>query len=213
MSKTDLSRRALIAGAAALAAIPVAAQSADGPSIPNVEAPPDAELVALGEHFENLLREYVAVDLRKAPLERSARAEVQARLGLREFSDTFSNDQKAKKLFRRICSRNGARAAAKRKDKLADEMCSTEERIIEAEASTLGGLRAKALVAFWEACGSLIHGEPDFDSETFRSLFYATAAMTGLVPLVQEIEAWNAVRSAEWQRDYDAHRSAKAVTS
>jgi hypothetical protein len=58
MSKAHLSRRTVIAGAAALSTtvITVAAQGANGPP----EAHPDAELIALGAHFENLLREYTS---------------------------------------------------------------------------------------------------------------------------------------------------------
>ena len=52
---------------------------------------------------------------------------------------------------------------------------------------------AKALVALWEALPShaFHHGAFEFrdDGEASRSLFDAVAGMTGLTPLVRELEA------------------------
>jgi hypothetical protein len=67
------------------------------------------------------------------------------------------------------------------------------EEIIAAPATSLGGLRAKALVALWEAlpAHAFHHGAFEFrdDGEASRSLFEAVAGMTGLLPLVRELEA------------------------
>ena len=59
------------------------------------------------------------------------------------------------------------------------------EKIIAASATSLGGLRAKALVALWQAypahashAGAFEFGD---DGEASRSLFDAVAEMTGMV--------------------------------
>jgi hypothetical protein len=67
------------------------------------------------------------------------------------------------------------------------------EEIIAAPATSLGGLRAKALVALWEAlpASAFHHGAFEFrdDGEASRSLFDAVAEMTDLMPMVRELEA------------------------
>jgi hypothetical protein len=62
------------------------------------------------------------------------------------------------------------------------------EEIIAAPATSLGGLRAKALVALWEIHASH-EGAFAFRDDGSRSLFEAVAVMTGLSPLVRELEA------------------------
>jgi hypothetical protein len=64
------------------------------------------------------------------------------------------------------------------------------EEIIAAPATSLGGLRAKALVALWEALPKSASHQGAFDfPDASRSLFEAIAGMTGLLPLVRELEA------------------------
>ena len=64
------------------------------------------------------------------------------------------------------------------------------EEIIAARATSLGGLRAKALVALWEALPASASRDGAFDfPDASRSLFDAVAEMTGLTPLVRELEA------------------------
>jgi hypothetical protein len=69
-------------------------------------------------------------------------------------------------------SQSSAPAATRRKPALAEE-------IIAASATSLGGLRAKALVALWEAlpASAFHHGAFEFrdDGEASRSLFDAAA--------------------------------------
>ena len=56
--------------------------------------------------------------------------------------------------------------------------------------TSLGGLRAKALVALWEALPATASHQGAFDfPDASRSLFEAVAGMTGLLPLVRELEA------------------------
>jgi hypothetical protein len=63
------------------------------------------------------------------------------------------------------------------------------EEIIAAPATSLGG--AKALVALWEAYPTHASHEGTFEfrDDASRSLFEAVAVMTGLSPLVRELEA------------------------
>jgi hypothetical protein len=88
--------------------------------------------------------------------------------------------------------RNGGRAAEKRMTALFDDMEPLAEAIKDAAASSLGGLRAKALVLLFEVRpGSAHHeGALEFadDGGASRSLFYAAAELTGLTPMVREIE-------------------------
>ena len=67
------------------------------------------------------------------------------------------------------------------------------EEIITAPATSLDGLRAKALVVLWEAlpASAFHHGAFQFrdNGEASRSLFDAVAGMTTLMPMVREFEA------------------------
>src|SRR6266481_177761 len=138
---------------------------------------PDAELVALGERFEKFLLEYMDAWLEWAPLMRAARAEV---------GDDIA-------VLTTAIERTGCDAAQARMSKLERDMQPLAEEIVAAPATSLGGLRAKALVALWEAlpAHAFHHGAFEFrdDGEASRSLFEAVAMMTGLMPLVRELEA------------------------
>ncbi len=138
---------------------------------------PDAELVALGERFEKFLLEYMDAWLEWAPLMRAARAEV---------GDDIA-------VLATAIEHTGCDAAQARMSELERDMQPLAEEIIAAPATSLGGLRAKALVALWEAlpAHAFHHGAFEFrdDGEASRSLFEAVAMMTGLMPLVRELEA------------------------
>jgi hypothetical protein len=140
-------------------------------------ANPDAELVARGERFEKFLLEYMDAWLEWAPLMRAARAQVGDEIAV---------------LITAI-ERTGCDAAQARMSELERDMQPLAEEIIAAPATSLSGLRAKALVALWEALPShaFHHGAFEFrdDGEASRSLFDAVAGMTGLTPLVRELEA------------------------
>jgi hypothetical protein len=89
--------------------------------------------------------------------------------------------------------RNGCDVAQARMSELERDMQPLAEKIIAASATSLGGLRAKALVALWQAypahashAGTFEFGD---DGEASRSLFDAVAEMTGLTPMVRELEA------------------------
>ena len=140
-------------------------------------ANPDDELVALGERFEKFLLEYMDALLEWAPLMRAARAEV---------GDDIA-------VLTTAIERTGCDAAQACMSELERDMQPLAEEIIAAPATSLGGLRAKALVALWEAlpAHAFHHGAFEFrdDGEASRSLFDAVADMTGLTPLVHELEA------------------------
>src|SRR5215470_4473306 len=133
----------------------------------------DAELIALGERFEKLLLEYVDAWLAWAPLMRAARAEAEADIAT----------------LTAAIQRNGCDAAQARMSELERDMQPLAEEIIAAPATSLGGLRAKALVALWEAlpAHAFHHGAFEF-RDASRSLFDAVAEMTSLMPMVRELE-------------------------
>ena len=136
-----------------------------------------AELIAGGERFEKVLLEYMDAWLEWAPLMRTARAQV---------------DDDIAVLITAI-EHTGCDAAKAHMSELERDMQPLAEEIIAAPATSLGGLRAKALVALWEAlpAHAFHHGAFEFrdDGEASRSLFDAVAVMTGLMPLVRELEA------------------------
>src|SRR5438034_8323471 len=137
----------------------------------------DATLMALGERFEKLLREHMDAWLTWAPRMRAARAEVE--------DNTAS--------LAVAIQRSGCDVAQARISELEGDMQPLAEEIIAAPATSLGGLRAKALVALWEAllASAFHHGAFEFrdDGEASRSLFDAVAEMTTLMPMVRELEA------------------------
>src|SRR5256886_8771499 len=134
----------------------------------------DIALIALGERFEKLLLEYMDAWLEWAPLMRAARAQV---------GDDIA-------VLITAIERTGCDAAQARMSELERDMQALAEEIIAAPATSLSGLRAKALVAFWEALPATASHQGAFDfPDASRSLFEAVAGMTGLLPLVSELEA------------------------
>lgn len=138
-------------------------------------ANPDAELVARGERFEKLLLEHMDAWLTWAPRMRAARAEVE--------DNTAS--------LAVAIQRTGCDMVQVRMSEIERDMQPLAEEIIAAPATSLGGLRAKALVALWEAYPTHASHEGTFEfrDDGSRSLFEAVAVMTGLSPLVRELEA------------------------
>jgi hypothetical protein len=131
----------------------------------------DDELIVLGERFEKLLLEQMDAWLEWAPRMRAALAEV------RDNTATLAVAVK----------RTGCDVAQARMSELEQPIA---EEIIAAPAISVGGLRAKALVALWEAFPAHAAHQGAFDfQDASRSLFDAVAVMTGLMPLVSELEA------------------------
>jgi hypothetical protein len=134
----------------------------------------NAELIARGEQLERLLLEYVNAWLAWAPRMRAAHAEA---------SDNTASLAAA-------IQRHGCDLAQACMSELERDMQPLAEEIIAAPATSLSGLRAKALVALWEALPAHANHEGAFDfPDASRSLFEAVAGMTGLMPLVRELEA------------------------
>ena len=134
----------------------------------------DTELIALGEQLEGLLREYMDAWLEWAPRMRAAHAEAK---------DNTSALAVAAR-------RTGCDVAQERMSELEHDMQPLAEEIIAAPVTSLGGLRAKALVALWEALPATASHQGAFDfPDASRSLFEAVAGMTGLLRLVRELEA------------------------
>jgi hypothetical protein len=92
----------------------------------------DTKLIALGERFEKLLLEHILV---WAPRMRAALAEVRDNTAALAVA----------------IQRNGCDMAQARMSELERDMQPLAEEILAAAAASLVGLRAKALVALWEA--------------------------------------------------------------
>src|SRR5262249_28429976 len=86
--------------------------------------------------------------------------------------------------------RTGCDVAQARMSELERDMQPLAEEVIAAPATSLAGLRAKALVALWEALPANASHDGAFDfPDASRSLFDAVAEMIGLMPMVREFEA------------------------
>jgi hypothetical protein len=134
----------------------------------------DGELIALGERFEKLFLEYMDAWLAWAPRMRAALAE--------------ARDNTAALAV--AIQRNSCAVPQARMSELERDMQPLAEEIIAAPATSLGGLRAKALVALWEALPAHAAHAGAFEfRDASRSLFDAVAEMTGLMPMVRELEA------------------------
>jgi hypothetical protein len=75
--------------------------------------------------------------------------------------------QAAIRLLSRITERNGCDVASDRATALADEIEPLVDAIVAAEASTLAGLRTKALAALWEARPSSTYGGIEFPDDGY----------------------------------------------
>src|SRR5215831_14335423 len=134
----------------------------------------DGALIPLSERFEKLFLEYVDAWLAWAPRMRAALAE--------------AKDNTAALAV--AIQRNSCAVPQARMSELESDMQPLAEEIIAAPATSLGGLRAKALVALWEALPAHASHAGAFEfPDASRSLFDAVAEMTGLTPMVRELEA------------------------
>ena len=134
----------------------------------------DAALIALGERFEKLLLEHMDAWLEWAPRMRAAHAEAKDNVSALALA----------------IQRTGCGVVQARMSELERDMQPLAEEIIAAPVTSLSGLRAKALVALWEALPATASHQGAFDfPDASRSLFEAVAGMTDLLPLVRELEA------------------------
>jgi hypothetical protein len=107
----------------------------------------DAALIALGERFEKLLLEHIDAWLEWAPRMRAAHAEVRDNMAALAVA----------------IQRTGCDVAQARMSELERDMQPLAEEIIAAPATSLAGLRAKALVALWEALPANASHDGAFD--------------------------------------------------
>jgi hypothetical protein len=185
---THATRRAILAGAAAV--LPALAMPA--PAAP-VDNGTDAELIALGNRFEPLLAAYMTAIFEWAPLARTASEEFEAHPKfVAGYLATKRQRRAQSRLLNAIHKRNGCAAANDRMTALNEDMLPIAEAITDTAASSLGGLRAKVLVLLWETRPTTAdhEGQLEFadDGNASRSLFMAAAELTGLGPMVREIE-------------------------
>jgi hypothetical protein len=171
---SGLSRRLLMGGLVALPAatvgIPAAASTDDA----------DAELIALGREFEILVDSYY---IAREPW---ARAMVQRNDELdKRFGESLYRDHRAPEVnaaAEEIDARVGLREASDRLSAVWEEMEPLANAINAAPVNSIEGLRAKALVAFWEVA-PLGAGDAEFsfdDVYPFQQLFTAVAEVCGL---------------------------------
>jgi hypothetical protein len=182
MSKADISttpirsRRAVLANIATAAALPIAAAApaAAGKIL-------DAELIELGARFEPLVDRYYVARKRWSRSLVAAHAERD-----REFGDpperNCQDTPEIAAAFRDSCERLGADEADDVLSAIHQEMEPLAAAINAASVSSIEGLRAKALVAFWEVA-PLCAGNTEFsfeDAYPFQQLFTAVAEFCGL---------------------------------
>src|SRR5262249_46402060 len=132
----------------------------------------DAALIALGERFEKLLLEHMDAWLEWAPRMRAAHAEVRDNMAALAVA----------------IQRTGCDVAQACMSELERDMQPLAEEI-NCRADDIAR-RAAALVALWEALPANASHDGAFDfPDASRSLFDAVTEMTGLTPLVRELEA------------------------
>jgi hypothetical protein len=141
----------------------------------------DVELIELGARFEPLVDRYYVAQKRWSRSLAAAHAEHD-----REFGDpadrNYEYPPEIRAAFDESCERSGARDADDALSVIHDEMQPLANAINAASVNSIEGLRARALVAFWEVA-PLGMGETEFsfaDAYPFQQLFTAVAELCGL---------------------------------
>jgi hypothetical protein len=141
----------------------------------------DAELIELGIRFEPLVdRYYAARKIWAAAMIRS-HSERDQRFGPPE-DRGYRDRPDIRAACNEIYKRNGYDDAAARLHAIFKEMTPLANAINAASVTSIEGLRAKALVAFWEVA-PLAAGDAEFsfdDAWPFQQLFTAVAELCGL---------------------------------
>lgn len=158
--------------------------------------PADEKLVALGAKFEPLLREYFDARMKWAPLMSDAQAKRFAKYPLE--IDGKRNDaaydggskSKAHIFLTKMLEENGSDAADARASVVKNKLYRLAKSINEASATSIHGLRAKVLVALFEAIPPRSSGpELTLDDEVAATaLMRDAAAAVGLSPLVDHMD-------------------------
>jgi hypothetical protein len=141
----------------------------------------DAELIELGARFEPLLDQYYLAHRRWSGCLAHAHAEHD-----QEFGDpadrNYEYPPEIVAAFDDSCVRSGTDEASDALSAIHDEMKPLANAINAAPVTSIEGLRAKALVAFWEVA-PLFAGSTRFsfgDAYPFQQLFTAVAECCGL---------------------------------
>lgn len=145
--------------------------------------------------LEALLTPYVDALIQYRALSRAARAEVDAHFDPDMSADCWQKPElkrsPAFRAYKEAGRKQGVDAAAVRLRGLHEGIEEIAEAIAEAGTVSLADMRAKALVSLWEAIQGSgdDEGALEFEDHRGRMLFDACAALTGLLPLVEAIEA------------------------
>jgi hypothetical protein len=151
------------------------------PPSPAASAHPDAEIIQLGARFEPLVDRYYVAHRRWSVSLAQAHAEHD-----REFGDpadrNYEYPPEIVAAFKDSCERSGANEADDALSAIHEEIKQLANAINASPVNSIEGLRAKALVAFWEVA-PLGAGDTEFsfeDAYPFQQLFAAVAELCGL---------------------------------
>jgi hypothetical protein len=141
----------------------------------------DAELIELGARFEPLVDQYYAVRAIWARAMTRSHSEIDRKLG--EPSDRgYQETPEIRAAWEELREHTGLDDACARQSAIWEEMKPIADAINAASVNSIEGLRAKALVAFWEVA-PLCADQTEFsfeDAYPFQQLFTAVAEVCGL---------------------------------
>lgn len=162
----------------------------------------------VGATFEKLFIEYAANMLEWARLHRAGKDEHFEKFG--SSWDMHSEDGRAIfRVFEKMLSDNGCEQVSDRNSVLFDTMSDLSETIKQAPIADLNDLRSRTLVALWEALPTFAYNDGDldfheeYDGGAIRSMFDAAVSLTGLQPLVNDLEQKLATAAARSPDDVD----------
>jgi hypothetical protein len=141
----------------------------------------DAELIELGARFEPLVNRYYVTHRRWSRSLAAAHAEHDREFGT-PAERNYEYPPEIVAAFDESCERSGTREAAEALSAIHTEMEQLAKAINASPVTSIEGLRAKALVAFWEVA-PVGAGDTEFsfeDAYPFQQLFTAVAELCGL---------------------------------
>jgi hypothetical protein len=115
------------------------------------EPEPDAKIIAAGERVEALLEPYFIVHRNWARRSEEAHRRVNAKFAADDWEARIGPDSPASVLLFAVLRSNGHDAASEALEILNDKIQPLADLIADASITTLGGLRAKTLVALWDS--------------------------------------------------------------
>jgi hypothetical protein len=180
-TNTSRSRRTVLAGIASAAALPIAALPIAAAAWAAAAQAPDAELIELGARFEPLVDRYYVAHRRWSAALAQVHAEQEAEFG-RPAERNYQDTPEIRAAWNERCDRSGLNEADDRLSAIGIEMKPIQFAMDTLPVSSIEGLRAKALVAFWEVA-PLCAGDTEFsfdDAYPFQQLFTAVAELCGL---------------------------------